>query len=69
MCGTSFGIFWNRRNMAVTILLAAAVAVYAGFVIRKKVKDIKNGKFCSCSGTCRECGRGCGGQKKNGEET
>ena len=27
--------------MAVTILLAAAVAVYAGFVIRKKVKDIK----------------------------
>ena len=49
--------------MAVTILLAAAVAVYAGFVIRKKVKDIKNGKFCSC----RECGRGCGGQKKNGE--
>lgn len=27
--------------MAVTILLAAAVAVYAGFVIWKKVKDIK----------------------------
>ena len=36
--------------MAVTIILAAAVAVYAGFVIRKKVKDIKNGKFCGCGG-------------------
>ena len=54
--------------MAVTIILAAAVAVYAGFVIRKKVKDIKNGKFCGCVGNCRECGRGCGGQKKNGDE-
>ena len=51
--------------MAVTIILAAAVAVYAGFVIRK---DIKNGKFCGCGGNCRECGRGCGGQKKNGDE-
>ena len=54
--------------MAVTIILAAAVAVYAGFVIRKKVKDIKNGKFCGCGGNCGECGRGCGGQKKNGDE-
>ncbi|ARE64955.1 FeoB-associated Cys-rich membrane protein [Blautia pseudococcoides] len=50
--------------MAVTIILAAAVSAYAGFVIRKKVKDIKKGKFCSCSGSCSDCGRGCGGPKK-----
>ena len=40
--------------MAVTIILAAAVAVYAGFVIRKKVKDIKNGKFCGCGCTSKQ---------------
>lgn len=55
--------------MAVTIILAAAVAAYAGFVIRKKVKDIKKGKFCSCSGSCADCGRGCRGQKKKVDES
>lgn len=55
--------------MAVTIILAAAVAAYAGFVIRKKVKDIKKGKFCSCSGSCADCGKGCGGQKKKVDES
>lgn len=48
--------------MAVTIILAAAVAAYAGFVIRKKVKDIKKGKFCSCSGSCAD--KAAGGRKR-----
>lgn len=55
--------------MAVTIILAAVVAVYALFVIRKKVKDIKNGKYCGCSGSCADCNGGCGGQKKKVDES
>ncbi|WP_167958309.1 FeoB-associated Cys-rich membrane protein [Anaerosporobacter faecicola] len=38
----------------VSILIVAAIVAYAGFVIRKKVKDIKEGKYCSCG--CSGCG-------------
>jgi hypothetical protein len=34
-------------------LLGALIAIYAGYVIYKKVKDIRAGKFCSCG--CSDC--------------
>lgn len=36
-----------------TIVIGALIAIYAGFIIYKKVKDFKNGKFCSCG--CGDC--------------
>ena len=34
------------------IVIGALIAIYAGFIIIKKVKDYKNGNFCGggCSG-------------------
>lgn len=36
-----------------TIIIAVIIAIYAGYVIRKKVMDMKQGKFCGCS--CDSC--------------
>ncbi|WP_455715610.1 FeoB-associated Cys-rich membrane protein [Anaerosporobacter sp.] len=37
----------------ISIIIVALILLYAAFVIRKKVKDIKAGKFCNCG--CSEC--------------
>lgn len=42
--------------MLVTIIVSVLIFGYAAFVIRKKVKDAREGKFCNC---------GCGGCTKN----
>lgn len=34
-------------------VIGTLIAMYAGFVIYKKVKDVKAGKFCSCG--CGDC--------------
>jgi len=35
----------------VEVILVAIIGIYAGYVIIKKVKDMKKGKFCcNCSG-------------------
>jgi hypothetical protein len=34
-------------------LIGGLIAAYAAYVIYKKVKDAKAGKFCSCG--CSEC--------------
>ncbi len=34
-------------------IIGALLALYTGYVIYKKVKDIKAGKFCSCG--CSDC--------------
>lgn len=39
--------------MGSTIIIVAVIAVYAAFEIRKKVKEMKAGKFCSCG--CSDC--------------
>ncbi|WP_310604987.1 FeoB-associated Cys-rich membrane protein [Anaerosporobacter sp.] len=36
-----------------SIIIIAVVALYAAVVIRKKVKDMKAGKFCNCG--CSDC--------------
>ncbi|MGM9977781.1 MAG: FeoB-associated Cys-rich membrane protein [Clostridium sp.] len=39
--------------MIIKIILILLIVSYAGYVIYKKVKDIKKGKFCSCG--CENC--------------
>lgn len=39
--------------MIIKIILILLIASYAGYVIYKKVKDIKKGKFCNCG--CEKC--------------
>lgn len=34
-------------------IIGALIAIYVGYIIYKKVKDIKAGKFCSCG--CNDC--------------
>jgi hypothetical protein len=34
-------------------IIGALIIAYAGYVIYKKIKDIKAGKFCSCG--CGDC--------------
>lgn len=40
--------------MIATVVLGLAIAIYAGWVMRKKYKDWKAGKYCGCgSCTCK----------------
>lgn len=39
--------------MLATILLAAAIALYAGWVLRKKYRQWKSGNYCGCG--CSHC--------------
>lgn len=52
--------------VAATIILALGIGLYAVWVIKKKVKDAKNGKFCSCG--CAGCPGSCGKPIQKEEE-
>ncbi len=41
----------------VAIIIVALIGVYSGWVIYKKIKDAKEGKFCSCN--CDGCSSSC----------
>ena len=43
--------------MGITVIILAVIALYCFWVIRKKVKDVKKGKFCSCG--CQDCPSKC----------
>jgi len=43
--------------MAATIVIAGGIAAYCIWILRKKYKDAKSGKFCSCG--CRDCPSKC----------
>ena len=47
------GCFLGGILMIAGIVIGVLIALYAGFVIVKKVKDIKQGRFCSCG--CDSC--------------
>lgn len=51
--------------MAATIGIVIFLAAYSIWVVRKKVKDVKNGNFCS--GNCQGCQGFC--EKKGGEKS
>lgn len=40
-----------------TLIIIAVLAAYCAVIIRKKVKDVKAGKFCSCG--CESCSAKC----------
>lgn len=42
----------------VAILLGVMIALYSGWVIYRKMKDAKAGKFCSCD-DCGDCSASC----------
>lgn len=48
--------------MIASILIGGLIALYSFFVIRKRMKEIKAGKLCSCS--CEGCS-GCAKKVKN----
>lgn len=49
--------------MAATIFIGLILLIYVGFVVKRKVTDVKNGKFCSCN--CEGCSGKCGKPHKN----
>lgn len=46
-------------GMVAGIAILLLVGIYSAFVIRRKIRDVKAGKYCSCSG-CSGCAGGCG---------
>lgn len=52
--------------MIATIIIGIVLFGYAFFVIRKKVRDAKNGKFCDCG--CGGCSAKCHEVKEEREE-
>ena len=47
--------------MIPSIIFAGLIGCYVVWVIRKKVRDIKNGRYCGCG--CDECGKTCASRK------
>lgn len=43
--------------MASSIIIIGAIALYAGFVIRRQIINWKKGKYCGCD--CEGCGGSC----------
>lgn len=43
-----------------TIVIGLLITVYAGIIIYKKVKNIKQGKYCNCG--CKDCISSCSGK-------
>ena len=39
--------------MDIGIVILLLIGIYTFIVIRKKIKDIKNGQYCSCG--CQDC--------------
>nr|WP_295283356.1 FeoB-associated Cys-rich membrane protein [uncultured Blautia sp.] len=55
--------------MLANIIIMALILGYCAFLIRKSIKDRKEGKHigCSgCSGNCGSCGCGCSGYGNSG---
>jgi hypothetical protein len=49
---------WFMENLG-TIVIAAALILIVALIIRKMIRDKKNGKsFCGCD--CSSCGGSCG---------
>ena len=40
------------------VILTALVLLYVCWVIRRRVRQIKNGHFCDCSRCSKSCGKG-----------
>lgn len=49
--------------MVASIVIGVIIALYAGFVVVKKVKDMRKGKFCGCG--CSDCTSACSDKKSS----
>ena len=47
--------------MISSVILAVLIGCYVAWVIRKKIRDIINGRYCGCG--CDECGKFCASGK------
>ena len=43
-----------------TVVVLAILAGVVALIVRKMIKDKKNGKSIQCGGDCRHCGGHCG---------
>lgn len=43
--------------MPATIIIVCAIVLYTGYVVHKKIKDFRMGRFCG--GSCSSCGGSC----------
>ncbi|BCN32244.1 FeoB-associated Cys-rich membrane protein [Anaeromicropila herbilytica] len=46
-----------------TIIIIGVILMYSGYVIFKKIKDVRNGKFCSCGCDGCSASKGCKSKK------
>ena len=45
-----------------SILFGLAIGCYIVWVIRRKIKDMKNGNYCGCG--CQDCAKSCSSKKE-----
>lgn len=52
-------IIFSRKkgDFMPTIIIGGLLAIYVFFVIRKKIKQVKAGQYCSCG--CNDCNVSC----------
>ncbi|MGN0360795.1 MAG: FeoB-associated Cys-rich membrane protein [Hominisplanchenecus sp.] len=50
--------------MIASIVIGTLIFAYAGYVIFRKVREWKAGRFCSCG--CESCQMKCYGRKQDG---
>lgn len=43
--------------MTATIVIIGIIVLYAGYVIHRKIKDFRAGRYCG--GSCSSCGASC----------
>lgn len=51
-----------KEGIAGIVILALIIA-YSVFVIRKKIRDAREGKYCGCG--CSGCSKTCGKSKRD----
>ena len=52
-----------------TVVVLAILAGVVALIVRKMIKDKKNGKSIQCGGDCSHCGGHCGTRARNKEGT
>ena len=65
-CGIALGVNIRliERGMCMwpTLIIVLLLGAYVFYVVRKRVREIKAGKFCSCG--CADCPSHCGSMKE-----
>ena len=43
-----------------TVIIGVLIVLYSGYIIYRKIKDLKQGKYCGCG--CDHCSLKCNGK-------